>query len=237
MKKGTFGYLLVSLPTKYEGGEVEVTLGPEKVAYSISEGSSWSSFLIAFYGDASARVQPIKSGLYPSLVYALVHTSSEVPQPAGLNTSTQQAGLEAILRDWSRALTPALPSFTRLDLQKVAILLDRLFRGSSLEDVDGRDKIKVGVLRRAAKGCGFKIYIGNLTCKKEGATESCTCAEDAEARNDECEGRREEAYDSDDDPYDDYGHYGRWGGRRRDHYDRERRDDISEDEDVETACD
>lgn len=30
---------------------------------------------------------------------------------------------------------------------------------------------------------------------------------------------------------------GRWGGRRRDHYDRERRDDISEDEDVETACD
>lgn len=138
-------------------------------------------------GNASASIEPTNSGFRLSLVYALIYTAPTELKPTGFDSSLHQANIEAALRDRRRWLT------STCNLEKFAVFLHSSRYTSSVHEVAGADKIKVAVLRRAAKTCGFKMYIGKISGTEEGVTEECNCAEETADRNTSRARRREEA--------------------------------------------
>lgn len=49
MDAATYGFMVVSLPSEFDGGEIEVTLGPEKDHHKSSEESAWGISMVASY--------------------------------------------------------------------------------------------------------------------------------------------------------------------------------------------
>src|SRR5699024_1581261 len=70
-EKGMFGTLIVSLPSKYTGGELEICFDGSKEIADFSK-NSYTLNCAAFYADCEHQVKPLTSGYRVCLVYNLV---------------------------------------------------------------------------------------------------------------------------------------------------------------------
>ena len=73
---GMFGTLVVSLPSKHEGGDVVASHKGESRTFSSSPGSDFGFSYAAWYSDITHEVKPVTSGYRIVLTYNLIHRPS-----------------------------------------------------------------------------------------------------------------------------------------------------------------
>jgi len=73
---GMFGTLVVSLPSKHEGGDVVASHKGKSRTFSSSPGSDFGFSYAAWYSDITHEVKPVTSGYRIVLTYNLIHRPS-----------------------------------------------------------------------------------------------------------------------------------------------------------------
>ncbi|KAN0067271.1 hypothetical protein V8E54_014726 [Elaphomyces granulatus] len=73
---GMFGTLVVSLPSKHEGGDVVASHRGESRTFSSSSASEFDYSYAAWYSDITHEVKPVTSGYRIVLTYNLIHRPS-----------------------------------------------------------------------------------------------------------------------------------------------------------------
>jgi 2OG-Fe(II) oxygenase superfamily len=95
---GMFGTLVVSLPSKHEGGDVVATHKGESITFSSAPGSDFGFSYAAWYSDITHEVKAVTSGYRLVLTYNLIHRPSVMSLENRDNTS---AKLVSLLRSWA----------------------------------------------------------------------------------------------------------------------------------------
>ena len=142
-KDGMIGTLVITLPSKFSGGEFVVSHMGEKVT---SRGTVRKLGLIAFFADCAHEVRPVKEGYRVVLTYNLI-------APHGLHTPDIEADTLAAL---SRSLTAYWQQHERL-----VYLLDHEYTQASLswKRLKGDDAIRVAALRNVADTLDAEIFL------------------------------------------------------------------------------
>ena len=93
---GMFGTLVVSLPSKHEGGKVILRHNDTEAFFDSAKDSPFETSIAAWYSDILHEVQMLTSGHRVVLIYNLVQTSSFPPQapPDGEGKYRMIAALE-----------------------------------------------------------------------------------------------------------------------------------------------
>ncbi|KAK5955576.1 hypothetical protein OHC33_003217 [Knufia fluminis] len=99
---GMFGTLVVSLPSKHEGGTVVLSHNKQKYQYDSAKASEFETSFAAWYADVFHEVQPVTSGHCLVLTYNLVQQTSDVPQKAP--SGDQNTHLRSLLSAYEKAI-------------------------------------------------------------------------------------------------------------------------------------
>lgn len=155
---GMIGTLVISLPSKHEGGEVHLSHSNRRHAFATCNFSSFDLTALAWYSDVTHEIKPLSSGYRLVITYNLLQQRGSPPS-AGLFIE-QQAQLQALLQKWACAFQ----SKTR-----VIYRLDHKYSQSSLsiQNMKGRDAQLVRCLKQACQEAGFYVFLAILT-KTEG---------------------------------------------------------------------
>ncbi|KAG6360927.1 hypothetical protein INS49_011995 [Diaporthe citri] len=156
---GMIGTLVISLPSKHEGGQVHLSHGNRRHIFATSNFSSFDLTGLAWYSDVTHEIKPLSSGYRLVITYNLLQQRGSPPS-AGVFIE-QQAQLQALLQKWASALQ----SKTR-----VIYRLDHKYSQSSLsiQNMKGRDAQRIRCLKQACQEAGFYILLAIMT-----RTEGC----------------------------------------------------------------
>lgn len=151
---GMIGTLVISLPSKHEGGDVHLSHSNRRHAFATSNSSSFDLTALAWYSDVTHEIKPISSGYRLVITYNLLQQSGSPPS-AGLFIE-QQVQLQALLQKWASTLQ----SKTR-----VIYRLDHKYSQSSLsiQNMKGRDAQRIRCLQQACQEAGFFIFLATMT--------------------------------------------------------------------------
>lgn len=152
------GTLVISLPSKHEGGEVYLSHSNRRHAFATSDFSSFDLTALAWYSDVTHEIKPLSSGYRLVITYNLLQHGGSHPS-AGIFVE-QQAQLQVLLQKW----TSSFQSKTR-----VIYRLDYKYSQSSLsiQNMKGRDAQLIRCLDQACQQTGFYIFLALMT-KTEG---------------------------------------------------------------------
>lgn len=155
---GMIGTLVISLPSKHEGGQVHLSHSNKHHVFATSEFSSFDLTALAWYSDVTHEIKPLSSGYRLVITYNLLQQG--VSPSAGLFIE-QQSQLQALLQQWASAL----PSETRIIYR-----LDHKYSQSSLsiQNMKGRDAQLTRCLQQACQETGLYVLLATMT-----KTESC----------------------------------------------------------------
>ncbi|WP_305909772.1 2OG-Fe(II) oxygenase [Methylomarinum sp. Ch1-1] len=158
-----FATLIVTLPSRHQGGELIVShAGEEKCFASGGDGSEYYIRYAAFYADCQHEVKPLTDGYRLCLVYNLALANvKEQPVAAEYSAVTRQ--LKEYLKSWKQ----------REDSEKLAILLEHQYTqaGISMSNLKNLDRTQAQVLIQAAEQAGCKAYLALLTLWESGDAE------------------------------------------------------------------
>lgn len=156
---GMIGTLVISLPSKHEGGDVHLSHSNRRHAFATSNSSSFDLTALAWYSDVTHEIKPISSGYRLVITYNLLQQRGSAPS-AGLFI-VQQVQLQELLQKWGSTLQ----SKTR-----VIYRLDHKYSQSSLsiQNMKGRDAQRIRCLKQACQETGFYIFLATMT-----RTEGC----------------------------------------------------------------
>lgn len=152
------GTLVISLPSKHEGGEVHLSHSNRRHVFATSDFSSFDLAALAWYSDVTHEIKPISSGYRLVITYNLVQQRGSPPS-AGTFVE-QQAQLQALLQKWTSALQSK---------KRVIYKLDHKYSQSSLSihNMKGRDAQLIRCLDQACQETGFYVFLAIMT-KTEG---------------------------------------------------------------------
>jgi hypothetical protein len=189
---GMFGTLVVSLPSKHEGGDVVATHKGESIAYSSSPGSDFGFSYAAWYSDITHEVKAVTSGYRLVLTYNLIHRPSVMSLENWDNTS---AKLVSLLKSWAILCREIhgpssewLPDGDdgRACPTALLYLLDHEYTFSELSftRLKGVDQGRAAEARKACKKADFSLFLVNVELTQDGEIE---CYEHKEGKKCDCD--------------------------------------------------
>ncbi len=155
-----FGTLVITLPSKHEGGEAVVRLGNQKRTLSITEPREFSYSYIAWYADADYSVKPVNSGYRLVLTYNLIHQTGDIKaaRPSSV-LNNNRAAIDSALKAWKRSLDD---DETTTDML-MHLFEDKYPQGKlGLQELEGSDRVQSLRLREACQEHGFSVFLGQL---------------------------------------------------------------------------
>jgi 2-oxoglutarate-Fe(II)-dependent oxygenase superfamily protein len=173
---GMFGTLVVSLPSKHEGGDVVASHKGESRTFSSSPGSDFGFSYAAWYSDVTHEVKPVTSGYRIVLTYNLIHRPSAMLLRDRLTT-----GLVSLLESWTGLCeevfpTPDQPVKWLAGNQNVCptallYMLDHKYTYAELSfaRLKGADQARVAEVRKACEQTGFPVFLANIEKSQSGS--------------------------------------------------------------------
>lgn len=151
---GMIGTLVISLPSKHDGGEVHLSHSNRRHVFATSNFSSFDLTALAWYSDVTHEIKPLSSGYRLVITYNLLQQRGSPPS-AGMFIE-QQAQLQTLLQKWASALQSKT---------KVIYRLDHKYSQSSLsiQNMKGRDAQLIRCLKQACQEAGFYILLAIMT--------------------------------------------------------------------------
>lgn len=154
------GTLVVTLPSKYEGGAIVVEHRGDKQTFRGAAQGPTDVSLLAFYADCRHEVKPVKSGHRIALTYHLLRRgeAKEMPQirPAAVES------LSASIKEYFS--TPVAPRYGRSAPQRpdrLVYLLDHEYTQKSLgwDHLKNGDRLRAMALREVAGRLDCEVYL------------------------------------------------------------------------------
>jgi hypothetical protein len=174
---GMFGTLVVSLPSKHEGGDVVVSHKGKSRTFSSSPGSDFGFSYAAWYSDITHEVKPVTSGYRIVLTYNLIHR----PSATLLERKSPSAMLIPLLGSWAALCKKVFPTLADQPVEWLGdeaacptgliYLLDRKHSQLSFTQFEGADQERVAELRKACEQTGFSIFLVNVEKSETGPVE------------------------------------------------------------------
>jgi hypothetical protein len=166
-----FGTLVVSLPSKHEGGDVVATHKGESRTFSSSPGSDFGFSYAAWYSDVMHEVKPVTSGHRIVLTYNLIHRPSTMLLE---NRGKLTAELVSLLESWAGLCQEVFPTSDQpvewpTDKENACptallYMLDHKYTYAQLSfaRLKGADQARVTEVRKACEQTGFPVFLANI---------------------------------------------------------------------------
>ncbi|KAG8162497.1 hypothetical protein KVR01_008262 [Diaporthe batatas] len=151
---GMIGTLVISLPSRHEGGEVHLSHCNKRHIFATSHFSEFELAALAWYSDVTHEIRPIASGYRLVMTYNLVQPSGPTPSP-GLFVE-QQNQLRGLLRQWRSAMPSKSKMIFRMEHKYSESSL-------SLQNMKGRDAQIIRCLKQACHETGFYLLLALMT--------------------------------------------------------------------------
>lgn len=150
---GMVASLVVTLPSSFRGGALEVEHGGKRATYRAPKKNL---SCVAFYADCHHEIRPVQSGYRIVLTYDLVLEGESAGATA--SSAVDQQGVDALVGCLDEHFTTPRPSRSRLDRKpstppkRLVYLLDHRYteRSLSWSHLKGDDAVRVASLREAA---------------------------------------------------------------------------------------
>lgn len=160
---GMFGTLVISLPSRHEGGALLVRHeGQERRIAFDGDAGAFQIGYAAFYADCEHEVEPVTKGYRVCLVYNLALARGK-QVPAAPRNAERAATLAGLL--------PAVLDEAEID--RLIIPLAHQYSQTSLEpeQLKGVDRSVFDLLQRAAKAAHFDLHLALFEIHQTGAAE------------------------------------------------------------------
>lgn len=159
---GMFGTLVVSLPSKHEGGKVSFSHNGLEEEYDSAQYGPFATSYGAWYSDVYHEVQPVTSGYRVVLTYNLVQHVTDERQgpPDGEALRIMRQALER----YEIELTVDTKQNRERDPGCFVHKLEHLYSEHSLNvrSLKGDDAAQVQHISNACKAAGFQVYLALL---------------------------------------------------------------------------
>ncbi|MCC5906740.1 MAG: 2OG-Fe(II) oxygenase [Balneolaceae bacterium] len=145
-EKGMFGTLILSLPSKFSGGELVIEFEKEQVVADFSRAGLYKTGYAAFYADCDHEVKPLKSGYRICLVYNLIQ------EEAGKSIELSS------IQNYSDRIVESIKNHeANHPKENYIILLGHQYtpENFSFDQLKLNDRLKAEVLLRAAETLGY----------------------------------------------------------------------------------
>lgn len=178
-EKGMFGTMVITLPSKYTGGDLIVKFEGDTETINFSEASADNKLCIsAFYADCEHEIKPLKSGYRVCLVYNLVQDLSvKAIQPPSIKT---------YINDLANALKKQIETDNS---KPIIVLLGHQYtpENFALDSLKLNDRYKADILLEAAKEINCYANMCLVTSYKIGTPEYNGYYGDDDCEDDETE--------------------------------------------------
>ena len=177
-----FGTLVVSLPSKHEGGDVLVTFNGQKKILRTATASEWSTTYLAWYADVLHEVRPVEAGYRIVLTFNLVQSG-----PVARHNLANQDAMDANLR------STMLQCDSSDDYPYLIYLLEHKYTDAnlSIDRMKGHDANKLQRITNLAREYDFLYYLASVEKQVSGGA----AEESEEERYEEEESGEEESED------------------------------------------
>lgn len=158
-REGMFATLVVSLPSRHEGGTLVVTHDGESRRIELGGGDSgFEVRYAAFYADCQHEVLPVRSGYRVCLVYNL--SIARKSQPKAPNSTEAVAAASKLLGKL----------FEDPALDKIAVTLKHQYSDAALEPdaLKGADRARFAILARSAEQLDYELHLALMTHHQAG---------------------------------------------------------------------
>ncbi|MFI8746368.1 2OG-Fe(II) oxygenase [Pseudomonas sp. NPDC077186] len=155
--EGMLGTLVISLPSRFTGGEFVVSHQGQTLR---ARGSESRLSLIAFYADCHHEVRPVKQGYRVALTYNLI--AQHQGPVAELPAEKIGALADAVHAFWHRPAPPLWPGDEAGESpDRLVYLLDHQYTQSGLSwtHLKGADALRVAALRKVAEQLDAEIFL------------------------------------------------------------------------------
>lgn len=169
--------LVISLPSKHEGGDVIASHKGESLAFRTAFNSAYGYSWAAWYADVVHEVKPVRSGYRIVLVYNLIHR----PSAALIKyRGDQKESLNKLLAAWTLAIENSKHRLESWDVQvedncpaALVYLLDHQYSIAELSfaRLKGVDRQRFVQLQEACLKNGCDIYLANIEKQIKGGVE------------------------------------------------------------------
>ena len=174
---GMFATLVISLPSKHEGGEVIASHKGESLGFCTASNSEYGLSWAAWYADVMHEVKPVRSGYRIVLVYNLIHR----PSAALIKFRGDKVGsLNKLFAAWTLAIENSKHSLQSWDSEvedkcpaALVYLLDHQYSVAELSvaRLKGVDRHRFVQLQEACLKNGCDIYLANIEKSVTGGVE------------------------------------------------------------------
>lgn len=151
---GMFGTLVVGLPSKHEGGKVQLTHNKRKLESSTAETFKFDTTFAAWYSDVLHEVEKVTSGCRIILTYNLVQSTS-IPQKAP-NPDTRKRVVKS-LKLWEQASAENEQDYPPYVIHHLKQYYSK--NGASIEKLKGHNAAQVRCLERACRELNHGVYL------------------------------------------------------------------------------
>jgi hypothetical protein len=153
------GTLVVTLPSRFQGGELVVTHGKAK---EVSSGSPDKIVVTAFYGDCRHEVTRVRSGNRITVTYNLLHHVNAA-RPAGSPADPHTHRLAQLIEE--HFATPSTELYSRAPAappQRLVFMFDHEYTEKNLawQRLKGEDDRYARMLRTSAEESGCQVMLG-----------------------------------------------------------------------------
>ncbi|SJL13564.1 uncharacterized protein ARMOST_17009 [Armillaria ostoyae] len=169
---GMFATIVIILPSRYEGGEVEVShAGSSRpLTFDFASQSQSSTTVLAWYSDVHHEIKRVTSGYRLVLTYNVIRPPSRgaepLPSPPDVLTIAVN-NLRTILHRWAELPTNRRRTFFAYMLSYQYSIDD--LEDSGIEALKGSDKHKVGYARDIAEQLGYVLRLASIKYHELGA--------------------------------------------------------------------
>lgn len=160
---GMFATLLITLPSRFTGGEVWVEHGGATQHLSVRPQADSELAWAAFYADCRHEVRPIESGARATLVYNLVRRGAQPLAAAPAETHGLQEELEERVLSWLDDAPPA----------KLCVVLGHHYTQAELSwaALKGADAARAELLRDVAEALDLRVFLALLEVEEAWSAE------------------------------------------------------------------
>ncbi|RAO71302.1 uncharacterized protein BHQ10_007314 [Talaromyces amestolkiae] len=165
---GMFATLVISLPSKHEGGEVIASHKGESLRFCTASNSEYGFSWAAWYADVMHEVKPVRSGYRIVSVYNLIHR----PSAALIKFRGDKVGsLNKLFAAWTLAIENSKHRLQSWDSEvedkcpaALVYLLDHQYSIAELSvaKLKGVDRHRFVQLQEACLKNGCDIYLANI---------------------------------------------------------------------------
>ncbi|KAI1503714.1 hypothetical protein F5X99DRAFT_406714 [Biscogniauxia marginata] len=151
---GMIGTLVISLPSKHEGGEVHLSHGGKTLVCKTAQSSAFDLSALAWYSDVTHEVTELTAGYRLILTYNIILTTGNASSTSLF--ASQQNQLRTLLTEWRAS---------EYDVEQQLYVLEHQYTPSSLSlrNLKGQDRAVCQALHRICSSNGFLLLFAKVT--------------------------------------------------------------------------